>query len=739
MQLKNSLVECEQDELQQVLQDTLTKGHMQPEELERERKTADTSVSGTVVQTFDGNEDENSPILVKSPHEPKSRKKMLKAVGKPKKSQENTKPLTDLCRRTPSMAKKYKYHKATDSSVLQRMSKAGFESSNSEPLEEAKAEETASKKKCISSNTTSLGDKKLEDPRGHGLFFYFGGNNGAHLVSTYCMSKGWQRIQDNKRDDYKLKWCETKFSASYYKFREGEQLIYQIPNNKILTTKIGLLNSLREYERVMQKIKFGNPRMLKMEDFFPETFRLDLTADRETFFSLYEDGQTWICKPTGLNQGRGIFLVKRPEQINELRSQLQDSDEDAKKPLNKCPQARIVQRYIPNPLLLEGRKFDIRSYLLIASTVPYFVFFCHGYVRLTCNRYDPASDDLTGHLTNQYMQKKNPLYNELKEETVWTMERFNSYVNQTFASDKGLPQDWVLNVFTKRMQQIMMHCFLAVKSKLDCRMGYFDLIGCDFLIDENFKVWLLEMNCNPALHTNCEVLKEVIPSVVHETLDLALEIFHKTLRNQRILPLKTQSKFVLLFNGELNELAVKFNWPRPRSPVKGQKSMPVESINEATDSVEKSPQTGQAPTKNVFSNGPKLVISKIPARTTAEMASILISHTPRGKLPRIKTQKPKFEFMTGSVNALKQDEVSSLNVDQPKDISLRFAPVAKLSFTNLHKLMVSGSKTPQIFKKIAQPSPNCNPEVRSSEISNGVSCSPPDNCSGAGSSRKSKR
>lgn len=38
------------------------------------------------------------------------------------------------------------------------------------------------------------------------------------------------------------------------------------------------------------------------------------------------------------------------------------------------------------------------------------------------------------------------------------------------------------------MQQIMAHCFLAVKSKLECKLGYFDLIGCDFLIDDNFKV-----------------------------------------------------------------------------------------------------------------------------------------------------------------------------------------------------------------------------------------------------------
>lgn len=33
-----------------------------------------------------------------------------------------------------------------------------------------------------------------------------------------------------------------------------------------------------------------------------------------------------------------------------------------------------------------------------------------------------------------------------------------------------------------------MQCFQAVKAKLDCKLGYFDLIGCDFLIDEDFKV-----------------------------------------------------------------------------------------------------------------------------------------------------------------------------------------------------------------------------------------------------------
>uniref|UniRef100_A0A8D0DNX7 Tubulin tyrosine ligase like 10 n=1 Tax=Salvator merianae TaxID=96440 RepID=A0A8D0DNX7_SALMN len=397
-------------------------------------------------------------------------------------------------------------------------------------------------------------EKQSEESPGSGPFYYIGGANGVDILNTYCKSKGWQRIYDNRRDDYLLKWCETKFRDTYYNFREGEQLLYQIPNNKILTTKIGLLMNLREYERVMRKIN-KSPKILKLEDFFPETFRLDTKDEREIFFEIYREPHIWICKPTSSNQGRGIFLLKNQAEVRELQSKLLSLEEDPlyKKLPYKVPPARIVQRYIDRPLLLEGKKFDVRSYLLIACTVPYMLFFGHGYVRLTCLNYDPRSEDLTSHLTNQYVQKKSPMYSLVKEETVWQMDRFNSYVNEKFRFTKGLPKDWVYNGFTKRMKEIMLQSFLAVRSKLDCKLGYFDLIGCDFLIDEDFKVWLLEMNANPALHTNCNALKNIIPTVVNETLDLAIEIFTKCQRGQSILPLESLCHFALLYNGMASE------------------------------------------------------------------------------------------------------------------------------------------------------------------------------------------
>lgn len=75
-------------------------------------------------------------------------------------------------------------------------------------------------------------------------------------------------------------------------------------------------------------------------------------------------------------------------------------------------------RYISSPLLLRGRKFDIRVYMLIFASSPWLVLYRDGYVRLCCEAFQLTSQRLDIHLTNQYQQKKNPLYEQVKEDTV---------------------------------------------------------------------------------------------------------------------------------------------------------------------------------------------------------------------------------------------------------------------------------------------------------------------------------
>ncbi|XP_041062943.1 protein polyglycylase TTLL10-like [Carcharodon carcharias] len=305
------------------------------------------------------------------------------------------------------------------------------------------------------------------------------------------------------------------------------------------------------------EIKFGgggaeqvNGKSIRLDDFFPESYRIDVQSDRQLFFDTFRDGQIWICKPSNLQEGRGIFLLKSREDLAVFHAKLKSVEEN---PMFKPSHYnsiihRVVQRYIVKPLLLEGRKFDVRSYFLIACTAPFVAFFHHGYAKSTCNIYDPFSDDLTSHLTNQFMQRKNPLYNEMKEETIWSMEQLNDYINKRYMKERHLPKDWVFTVFARRMQEIMTICFNIAKSKLDSKLGYFDLLGCDFIVDQNFKVWLLEMNANPSLHRHCSALKAIIPQLVYEALDVVIEIFKKRSKGAYALPLQSLKEFVLIYN-----------------------------------------------------------------------------------------------------------------------------------------------------------------------------------------------
>ena len=76
-----------------------------------------------------------------------------------------------------------------------------------------------------------------------------------------------------------------------------------------------------------------------------------------------------------------------------------------------------------------------------------------------------------------------------------------------------------------RMKDIAIDCVLSGKSKLNPskRKHCFELFGFDFIVDEDYRTWLLEVNTNPYLGTPNKHMAVLVPSMVDEMLTIVLD------------------------------------------------------------------------------------------------------------------------------------------------------------------------------------------------------------------------
>ena len=59
------------------------------------------------------------------------------------------------------------------------------------------------------------------------------------------------------------------------------------------------------------------------------------------------ENEIWICKPTGKNQGKGIFLVRSLLELQQAEAELEEINQQnpkQKKPTK--PMSRIIQRFV---------------------------------------------------------------------------------------------------------------------------------------------------------------------------------------------------------------------------------------------------------------------------------------------------------------------------------------------------------------------------------------------------------
>jgi tubulin polyglutamylase TTLL1 len=120
-------------------------------------------------------------------------------------------------------------------------------------------------------------------------------------------------------------------------------------------------------------------------------------------------------KPASKSQGKGIFLVNKLSQMKKWSNQ----------------ETYVVSRYVENPLLIGGKKFDLRIYVLVTSYKPLKVWlYALGFARFCNEKYTKDMSDLENmfiHLTNVAIQKTSDVYNE-KHGSKWSISNLRFFL-----------------------------------------------------------------------------------------------------------------------------------------------------------------------------------------------------------------------------------------------------------------------------------------------------------------------
>ncbi|XP_071966874.1 probable tubulin polyglutamylase TTLL9 isoform X2 [Engystomops pustulosus] len=295
---------------------------------------------------------------------------------------------------------------------------------------------------------------------------------------------GWTEVKDDGEWDFY--WCDVGWLRENFDhiYMEEHVRICHFRNHYELTRKNFMVKNLKRFRKQLER-ESGRLEAAKC-DFFPKTF--ELPSEYHLFVEEFRrnPGITWIMKPDG---------SRTDEQRDEI-------------PVENY----VAQRYIENPYLIGGRKFDLRVYVLVTSYIPLRAWlYRDGFARFSNTRFTLSSiDDQYIHLTNVAIQKTAPDYDPEKG-CKWMIQQLRQYL---IAKHGPVAVETLFqnmdNIFIKSLQSVQK---IIINDK-HC----FELYGYDILLDEDLKPWLLEVNASPSLTASSQEDYDLKCRLLEDTL-----------------------------------------------------------------------------------------------------------------------------------------------------------------------------------------------------------------------------
>lgn len=213
--------------------------------------------------------------------------------------------------------------------------------------------------------------------------------------------------------------------------------------------------------------------------------------DRDEFEKHRHDHDLWACKEEMIDRGEGVYVFTKDAPVPEFKS-------------DKV----VIQAYIKNPLLYETKKWHFRLVILCVGTRKIYAWpIIHCYISST--PYDVTNlKDTNIHITNRRIQKKAGC--EI-ETVTW---------------------DQVVEKLLKdQAPGILEQCYTIVRKSLNAlpltekdRKGY-AMFAYDFLLDDNMRVWLIEINSSPGnMSMSSKLRYPDTPALVEEVSELMIDV-----------------------------------------------------------------------------------------------------------------------------------------------------------------------------------------------------------------------
>ena len=175
----------------------------------------------------------------------------------------------------------------------------------------------------------------------------------------------------------------------------------------------------------------------------------------------------------------------------------------------------IIQKYIEKPLCYNGRKCDMRLWVMLTWDFNLYLF-KEGHFKATSLPYDVNSQDSYVHLTNYSVQKNNKNFAKFETGNEISFADFeNSLDNKINVRKDLLP----------KVKEIIIHSLKSVCGKINKleRKMCFEIFGYDFMFDEYYNPFLLEVNTNPGLEISSPLIKMLIPRMIDDAFKLTID------------------------------------------------------------------------------------------------------------------------------------------------------------------------------------------------------------------------